>query len=160
GGAIYSSDATTLTSDVFGGTGTNDPNTASGMLGAGGAVQARGTTPGTTDLNVTSCTFTGNKATDANGVGGAIYTWDGTSVQTSTFTSNSAGASGGAIYYDANTKGSSSYDTSMTLNQDTFTSNTSRVGGAVESFVNIEGNKVAVMVTNSTFFLNQASATT
>jgi hypothetical protein len=146
GGAITTYDTTTLTNDTFG---------SNSAANSGGAVYAWATTPGTTSLTVTGSTFTGNTVT--NNFGGGIETNDILDVETSTFTSNTAPSGwGGAIDYAPN----SSANSSMTLNQDTFTSNSAASsGGAVNSSATYyNSGSVVVSVTNSTFSGNNATS--
>ncbi|HXG41380.1 MAG TPA: choice-of-anchor U domain-containing protein [Dehalococcoidia bacterium] len=91
-------------------------------------------------LHVSRSTFVGNEADDwsDDGDGGAIYdSGDGTVIQTSTFTSNSASGDGGAISGDSDTL----------ILRSTFTYNRAEGwGGAVDGG----------LIVNSTFFRNIA----
>jgi predicted outer membrane repeat protein len=154
GGAISTADTTTLTMDTFGGTSSGQPNTATS---GSGAVDAFGATAGTTKLTISKCTFTDNSVTGGSGFGGAISTTDILSATFSTFTENSAPFGGGAIDYFIRNTTSSGFTTSMTLGDDTFTSNSAEGGGAVYSNVKIASGSATVSVTDCTFWKNTAT---
>jgi predicted outer membrane repeat protein len=154
GGAIYAVDTTSLTGDSF------QSNSASGL---GGAVDAVGITPGTTRLTVSGSTFNGNNTSVGASSGGAIASSDITVVSSSTFTSNgnsgAFGIFGGAIYYDITNQSDPArpYDSSLQVNQDTFTGNGASEGGAIYSDVGVNAGSITVAVTNSTFYQNRAA---
>ncbi len=153
GGAIYTTNDTTLTGDTF----TNGDGRNSATQN-GGAVAAIGATPGLTHLTVTTSTFESNSAAS----GGAIYSTDGyTSIATSLFDLNTAAAGGAIHFYILNEASpATSYDATLLINQDTFTSNSASTGGAVFVDVITTAGTVTSSITNSTFYQNAANFTT
>jgi len=124
-------------------------NEANGSTAAqgGGAIYTTGT------LSVTGSSFTDNDATGAAGSGGAILVGTGgnLTITASTLTDNTSNRAGGAI------EGNSGADTSITINNVTFTNNTTNTspgnGGAIH--ITGAGN---TSVTGSVFTGNTAGA--
>jgi predicted outer membrane repeat protein len=154
GGAIDTSNSTSLTGDTFGGSQASQGNAA---VNGGGAVNAAGGTNGSTKLTVTGSTFSYNQVTGTLRNGGAINSSLITDIETSTFTCNSASA-GGAVYYSIVNTGPA-YDSTLTINQDTFenNSNTGTIGGGagVYAIARVNSGLITMSVTNTTLAGNQ-----
>ncbi len=169
GGAINTADNTVLSNDIFGPVPAGNIALANTAALAGGAVNATGGTNGSATLNVSSCYFASNEVTGATGTGGAISTSAITDVETSTFSRNdnfidndnlTGSIDGGAIAYVIRNlqDPATPYNSSLTLNQDSFDNNQSAGrGGAVWTDVGVNSGMVTVLVTNSTFNNNTAS---
>lgn len=152
GGAVANTGPITITDSVL------SSNTA---LSLGGAVLS---TLGT--VTVTGSSFSGNSVPSPGGQGGAVYT-DGSAVLTdTTFSGNAAEAFGGAVYADglatitgstftgnavstAAGRGGAVIAGTVTATTTTFTGNSARLGGAINTDVAIIGR--------STFSGNSAS---
>ena len=117
---------------------------------------SNGITHGVTKLTVSYCSFIDNKINATGGSGGAIWTNDVLSVSFCTFAGNSTLRGGGAIDYYIHNNGSTGFNASMTLTDDTFTSNSSESGGAVFSDVYVASGTVTESVFNDTFYNNSS----
>jgi predicted outer membrane repeat protein len=155
GGAISTTDNTSLNSDTFGSLAPADSNRAR----FGGAVDAVQGAAIPAFLTVIGCAFTNNIARAANG--GAIETTDTTDVESSIFVSNQAPFGGAIAYVIGNEQ--ELFTSSLTVNQDSFQQNgpspsSMMDGGAIFSSVNLDAGLVAVKITNSTFTQNGGTA--
>jgi hypothetical protein len=157
GGAIEDDGVLTINGSTF-----SNNSAVGSAFGGGGAVNTAehgGTSA--VELTVTGSTFTGNTVTSGTGgFGGTIASRaDITDVQTSTFTNNTAGYVAGAIYYSINNPNGPAYNSTLNLNQDTFTSNSCRNVGAVEDDVEVGSGTITMSVTNCTFSQNNSTRT-
>ncbi len=161
GGAIENHGFLTVTNSTF------NNNSADQY---GGAIDSDTTVkPRFGNMIVTGSTFTNNKATNpaTSGAGGAISSADVTSIQTSTFTSNSSDDGGGGVFYLVLNLGGPPFvplASSLTVDRSTFTTNTASAagafgGGAICVEVKISSGSMNTVVTNSTFSGNTTGAT-
>ena len=138
----------------------------------GGAVYYKNNT-GT--LSITTCAFSGNTAEGGNG-GAVSATAQKTNITDSYFETNAASENGGALYFDSPGENATS---NATLTNNDFHGNTSKIGGAVSSIVQLDittcyfngnaasskggavffgltGQNLGVTARQSTFFANHA----
>jgi len=94
GGAVFvgSNSVTSITNSTF-------TNNQSGTVGGAIATRSNAKNDGTTSLDITSSNFDGNKA---NVNGGAIAAYIDSTITDTSFTNNSAGSKGGAVWTNQN----------------------------------------------------------
>lgn len=156
GGAINTADNIWLDGDYF----IPDPNgQKNSSTGSGGAVNAANSADPTRSLTVTNSTFTNNVSSGGGG-GGAIFTAFNTDVEFSQFTGNQA-RDGGAMFYSVNNQNNPAtpLNSSLTVNGDTFTTNTPVVGlagdgGEISSDVTTNSGTITESITSGTFNAN------
>ena len=132
---------------------TDNINSGASTNVGGGAIYLSTNQKGS--LTVTDCEFTGNQVTKEAPIGGgAIYAnYNGTdggtiNITDSTFTNNSSGSQGGAIYASTTTG-------TVTISGNTFTENTATGNGGAIYLSNTSGTNV---LANNTFTDNSAVA--